>query len=227
MQPDPTTPALTALAQAAAREHTGLALGNLLHVHCAVCDLLHEFIPRDEPLAAQQPDERVAGLVEAARAIHTTQVYEVPGSPERGLNVGFVRAMRLLAEARERCEAALAAQQPDERVAGLVEALRTIVGRWDRADIKWEPDRPHWHSIHRQGYDRLEDAINRARSLLAQPPAAGGAAGERCAFVSQWGPCGETTWGMNHSHTVTCRHPAGHPEFASCHRFTPPAAPAP
>jgi hypothetical protein len=206
MQPDPTTPALTALAQAAAREHTGLALGNLLHVHCAVCDLLHEFIPRDEPLAAQQPDERVAGLVEA---------------------------------------------------------LRTIVGRWDRADIKWEPDRPHWHSIHRQGYDRLEDAINRARSLLAQPtaaggaagerrpekcptcgltitdahfmatghrtapaaPTAGGAAGERCAFVSQWGPCGETTWGMNHSHTVTCRHPAGHPEFASCHRFTPPAAP--
>jgi hypothetical protein len=68
----------------------------------------------------------------------------------------------------------IAAQQPDERVAGLVEALQLIVGRWDRAEIKWEPDRPHWHSIHQQGYDRLDDAINRARSLLAQTTAAGG-----------------------------------------------------
>jgi hypothetical protein len=177
MQPDPTTPALSALAQAAAREHTGLALGNLLHVHCAVCDLLHEFIPRDEPLAAQQPDERVAGLVEAARAIHTTQVYEVPGSPERGLNVGFVRAMRLLAEARERCESALAAQQPDERVAGLVEAARALVDAYleTGCDPRWLTD---------PVYAKTSVAVRlgpiQRLAALAQPTAAGGAAGERC-----------------------------------------------
>jgi hypothetical protein len=181
-----------------------------------------------------QPDPTTPALTALAAQHEPSDIYDDANPWGAPVGIGCSCGWRgegpwllHLAAARTPAPDIAAVQQPDERVAGLAEALRTIVGRWDRADIKWEPDRPHWHSIHRQGYDRLEDAINRARSLLAQPPAAGGAAGERCAFVSQWGPCGETTWGMNHSHTVTCRHPAGHPEFASCHRFTPPAAPAP
>jgi hypothetical protein len=174
-----------------------------------------------------QPDPTTPALTALAAQHEPSDIYDDANPWGAPVGIGCSCGWRgegpwllHLAAARTPAPDIAAVQQPDERVAGLAEALRTIVGRWDRADIKWEPDRPHWHSIHRQGYDRLEDAINRARSLLAQPPAAGGAAGERCETCglspTQWlhVPEHEGRDVLMLDGTVRTGHP-----------FTPPAAP--
>lgn len=56
---------------------------------------------REAAIAAAEADilrERVAALEGAARRVTSAQVYEAPGDPCQGLDVGFVRALRLLYE---------------------------------------------------------------------------------------------------------------------------------
>jgi hypothetical protein len=188
MQPDPTTPALTAMLAEAA-ESTGLSLDRnerdwgLLWAQMATYGPL-------AALAAQQPDERVAGLVEALDEWATTVRVPAPGDYRRAqVEVwGIVHA------------------QPT--AAGGAAGYADKANRW-LAEGMMTPD---------------QHGAVMAVLYVESVTAVGGAAGERCAFVSQWGPCGETLWGMCHSHTITCRHPDGHPDFASCHPFTPPAA---
>jgi hypothetical protein len=186
-----------------------------------------------------QPDPTTPALTALAAQHEPSDIYDDANPWGAPVGIGCSCGWRgegpwllHLAAARTPAPDIAAVQQPDERVAGLAEALRTIVGRWDRADIKWEPDRPHWHSIHRQGYDRLEDAINRARSLLAQPPAAGGAESRTEAVRRMQreggGPVtavmvSRTAGGAaGEEHLPEC---GGNIVCCSCHIFTPPAAP--
>ena len=59
------------------------------HKHSAICAAAAE---------ADTLRERVAALEGAARRVTSAQVYEAPGDPCQGLDVGFVRALRLLYE---------------------------------------------------------------------------------------------------------------------------------
>lgn len=67
---------------------------------------------------------------------------------------------------QEAAAAALAAQQPDERVAGLEEAAQRYRAQRDAL---------------RKENQRMNRALRRARVLLTPPAATGGDAGERCA----------------------------------------------
>jgi hypothetical protein len=109
--------------------------------------------------------------------------------------------------------ASLAAQQPDERVAGLVEALEYVqIGlRW--AVFKNVP------SVYSS--NEMRDLQRVVDTALAQPTAAGGAAGERCAFVY---PQDGTVCGVERAFSI---HPGEGQEPVGywMHHFTPPAAP--
>jgi hypothetical protein len=98
-----------------------------------------------------------------------------------------------------------AAQQPDERVAGLVKALKRLAS-WDEMAGNGDPD--EFPAPYRQ---EVAARINLARAALAQPTAAGGAAGERCA---------KPGCGLESAHPF---HVPGHSTYS--HPFTPSDAP--